>query len=187
MSRMRLIIDQDEVLAEWTKKVLSYYNYDYSANVKREDITDFDISKVVGPRYHAFVKTCFSDPYLYKDLDVVPGSQEGMKSLIDAGHDVIIATATPYEATNAFSAKVYWLEKHFPFFDLKSFVSIKRKYLLRGDVLFDDGAHNIEDWNNFTDSVSVVYDAPWNQKAVATHRVKNWDEFVKYINIISKV
>jgi 5'(3')-deoxyribonucleotidase len=119
-------------------------------------------------------------PELYRDLEPIEGALVGMKKLVDAGHDVIIATAVPKCAGIAYHGKLEWIRRNMPWFNLNNFVSIQRKELLDGDLMLDDGPHFIEAWNK-TGRISVVFDCPWNKECKSLYRVKHWNEFLKLI------
>jgi hypothetical protein len=81
-----------------------------------------------------------------------------------------------------------------PFFDLNNFVSCHRKNLVSGDILFDDGLHNIVPFAG-TGRQAVLMDAPWNreettqessEKFVPIARVKHWNEFLTLVDGFGK-
>jgi len=180
---MRLIIDQDEVLAEWLDKVIEIHNKRCGTTYKKSDVDSWDVSKALGPEYAKTVDLCYSDPDFYSSLLPVPGALEGMRELNRLGHDLIIATATPAKAKNAVAAKAFWIEQYLPWFEYRNFVSISRKNLIQADMILDDGAHNIVACN-LVGMQTVVFDAPWNKSCLSTYRVKSWPEFVSLVKHI---
>ena len=178
---MRIVLDQDQVLALWVERILEWYNQDYKTNFLREDVKEYwGMDNLLGAQGRDFLRSCMRYPELYRDLDPVEGAIAGVKSLVDAGHDVVIATAIPSCAGIAYHGKLEWIRRNMPFFDLKNFIAIQRKDLLDGDLLLDDAPHHIDAWNK-TDRTSVVFDCPWNQGVKADHRIKNWKEFLELI------
>jgi len=183
---MRLIVDQDEILCRWVDRILEWYNEDYKTEFTRHDVKNYwDMENILGPQGKPFIRSCIRYPELYRDLNEVSGAVKGMMKLKDLGHDVIIATAVPHHGGFAYHGKLEWLRRNMPGFPLNNFVAIQRKDLLNGDLLLDDGPHNIEAWNK-TGRTSVVFDAPWNKECKATHRVRNWEEFVNLVETLSE-
>ena len=178
---MRIIVDQDQVLCKWVERVLEWYNEDKGTSFTKNDIGTWDMKMNLGPQSEDFLRSCMRYPDFYKELDEIEGAVRGMKKLVDAGHDVIIATAVPKCAGIAYHGKLEWIRKHMPWFKLENFVAIQRKSLLSGDILLDDGPHNIKQWLD-TGRQAVVFDAPWNKEQKATARVKHWNEFIAYVN-----
>ena len=167
----------DEVLVYTVQPWLDIYNETYDDNLKFKDIHGWYIHQFVKPiEYDEDNGNQISGcgPKIYELLDVegffqslspVEGAIEGVETLIRLGHDVVIATATPMTSKFAFNEKVAWIKKHMPFFPLKNFISIQRKDVLDGDVMFDDAPHNLEKFSG----ISVAMERPWNKSE------KNWE------------
>ncbi|MHB8407774.1 MAG: 5' nucleotidase, NT5C type [Acidiferrobacterales bacterium] len=176
---MRLLIDMDQVICKWLERILEYYNYDKKTNVQLEDVKSWNVVDTLGPNSEDFIRSCMRYPELYRDLDPVEGAIEGIKKLQEQGHDVIIATAVPKSAGIAYHGKLEWIRRNMPFFSLNNFVAIQRKDLLQGDILLDDGAHNIRPFRA-AGRRAIVFDRPWNRDEPG-ERVKTWEEFVKLV------
>ncbi len=63
------------------------------------------------------------------------------------------------------------------------------KSLVKGDVLVDDGLHNLYEGSY----IKVLFDKPWNREVDKDkltdiiHRIHNWDEIVKLIEELDKI
>jgi 5'-nucleotidase len=180
---VRLIIDQDEVICRWVERILEWWNKDNGTNLTVDDITNWDVTSCLPHDGKYFIRSCMRYPELYRDLDPVDGAISGISQLISDGHDVIIATAAPPSAGVSYAGKLEWLRRNMGFFNLKNFIAIARKDLLMGDILLDDGEHNIDPWVK-SGRIGVIFDRPWNRKYHgATARVKSWEEFIELVNI----
>ena len=102
---------------------------------------------------------------------------------MDAGHEVFIVTATPYESVTDKMTEV--LFRYFPFLTWKQLIITSRKQLIRGDVLIDDGVHNLEGG----DYVKILMTAPHNRnydaEANGMIRVQTWAEIEEVIRRLS--
>jgi 5'(3')-deoxyribonucleotidase len=183
---MLIVLDQDEVLCEWLNTVLKWYNEDRGTTYTRADVTQWDVISCL-PNSRDFLRSILRYPETYRDLEPVPGAIDGVKKLIDDGHDVVIATATPKFAGISFHGKLEWIRRNMPFFDLDNFVSIKRKDLLvrQGAVLLDDGPHNLEAWAK-SGGYAVAYDHAWNHREIPglSARVTDWKAFLELIGTL---
>lgn len=177
MRKLRIVVDQDQVLCQWVERILEWFNEDKGTKFTINDIKTWNMTDNLGEHSKDFLRSCMRYPELYRDLDSVEDAIEGMQFLHEQGHDVIIATAVPKCAGIAYHGKLEWIRRNMPWFDLNNFVAIQRKDLLSGDILLDDGPHNIEAWLK-TKRTAVVFDAPWNRKVKCKYRVKSWQEFV---------
>lgn len=179
---MRLILDQDQVICKWVERVLEWYNEDYGTSFTRDDVKDYwAMETILGPQGKPFLRSCMRYPRLYDYLDPVEGAVEGIKTLMDKGHDIIIATAVPPSAYDAWGGKVEWTRRNMPFFPIKNLMLAQRKDVIKGDLLLDDGPHNIKAWKK-SGQYAVVFDCPWNQDVAGDQRVKNWDEFIQLVD-----
>lgn len=105
----------------------------------------------------ADLATCYSgnvsqleDPALYDNMPSIPGALDGVNQLRAAGHRVVFATVSP---NGSAGRKLRWLVDHgFLAWQPQpgeaptthpDYIEIKDKSLLRGDMLIDDGPHNI--------------------------------------------
>lgn len=177
---MRIVVDQDQVICKWVERILEWYNEDKGTCYTRDDITNWDMKSNLGPNAGDFLRSCMRYPELYRDLDPVEGALTGMKKLHDMKHDVVIVTAVPRCAGIAYHGKLEWLRRNMPWFDLNNFIACSRKELVYGDIILDDGPHNIDAWRK-QGRTTVVFDAPWNRKVESTHRVKHWNEFIRLV------
>lgn len=179
---MRIILDQDQVICDWMQRILEWYNEDKKTAFTKKDIKAWNVVMNLGEHSEDFLRSAMRYPELYRDLDAIEGAIKGIKKLIDDGHDVIIATAVPKCAGIAYHGKLEWIRRNMPFFPLNNFVAIQRKDLLMGDVLLDDGIHNLVPFAK-TGKMTVVFDCPWNEGFEgATRRVKHWNEFLSFID-----
>jgi 5'(3')-deoxyribonucleotidase len=162
-----IAIDQDTVLADLTSKWLSVYNHEYQDNLTPDQITEWDISSFCkcGLDIYKIVER----PHFYADLPVVPGSQEGVRTLIELGYNVCIASASPF---SAYQDKEKWINVYFPQVPKDNIIFTRNKSLVAADILIDDGTHNLEVFNG----LPILFDAPWNRSENRFVRVRNWAE-----------
>jgi 5'(3')-deoxyribonucleotidase len=170
---MRLLIDMDEVLCDWSGRILQMFNWDRGSSFTREDISSWEFDRVL-PNSRDFIDGCMRQPGFYEDLEPIPGAVDGMRSLVEGGHDVVIATRVPKRATSAYGGKVRWIREHMPFFDIDNLIVLKRKELIDGDVLFDDSLDNIRNFVRGRLRQGVLMARPWNASAVRLQHPSNW-------------
>jgi len=109
---MRIFVDMDGVIADFEKEAKK--NPDYGKSDFRADV-EIDFSKI----------------------EPIPGAIEAVKTLINEGHDVFIASTAPWANPEAWKHKRLWIEKYLPELEKKVFLT-HRKDLLIGDMLIDD-------------------------------------------------
>lgn len=179
---MRLLIDQDEVLAQFTARILEWWNEDHKTDIKVEDCKTYWLEETLGPRSAYFIKSCMREPKFFADLDPIPGAIEGMKELHDRGHELVIASKVPLNAGIGFYGKVEWIRKHLPWFDLNYFVGVQKKTLLSGNSLLDDSPSNVKQFQDAGRHV-IRFERPWNRHlGPCDSHVTSWEQYVNAVD-----
>ena len=78
------------------------------------------------------------------------------------------------------------LFRYFPFLSWSQVIITSRKQLIRGDVLIDDGIHNLEGGAYRKILVTAPYNRYYDAEANGMIRVHNWDEIVRIIDEMAK-
>jgi 5'(3')-deoxyribonucleotidase len=194
---VRIIVDQDEVLACLVKKVVTRWNNLNGTNFSREHVNMWRMEDVFGKSKDGISAEVLIDQWMsekgfFEDLEPIDAAIEGFNTLRKTGHDVVIATSVPERYVNSFDDKRKWVRRYFPDFSMKSFIACSRKGLLEGDVLLDDGSHNLTDWTQNYRSGGIIFDAPWNQEinetinGVPVARAYDWPHAIRIIEEIAK-
>lgn len=180
--KLTLLVDLDNVTANLMKKWLTTYNERYFDNLTAEQITDWNM--------HIFAKNCsvsefygiIDEPNFFSDLEIMPYAIDVAKRIKDAGHELFFVTATPYKNTTGGFDKCNWVQKHFPFIGRDNVIQAHKKYMVIGDLLFDDSPRNLATFPN----IKVAMDWNFNKDSKVDYRVKNWLEFEICIMKIAK-
>lgn len=179
MKKLKIILDSDEVIVENIDKVLSLYNEEYGDNLKRDQILKWEISTY--QKEGANILKYFNMPGFFRDLPQIKDSKKYVQKLIEDGHDVVIATASPI---NGIVDKIEFYQEHFPFIPYENIIPITRKDLLCGDIMLDDAPHNLR---KSQCKHPVIFDNLWNQNMEEMpylkdlKRVTSWKEFYEFV------
>jgi 5'(3')-deoxyribonucleotidase len=171
----------DDVLTQTNQAWVDRYNTDWDDDHTLEDIKGWNFHIWVKPDCSYKVYDYLKEQGFYRSFKPVVGAIEGVRRLMDMGHDVVIATAAPLNAPLCIEEKKEWLREYMPWFNLANLFPIHRKELIRGDVLFDDGTHNLRDFKG----ISVCMDRPWNRgEDCCELRVSGWSAFLSSIELM---
>lgn len=180
---LTLLIDMDNVVADLMTKWLASYNTTYNDCLTREHITTWQIdlhaSKCSAEQFHKFIE----DPGFFTDLEVIPDAIEVTTRLQAKGHKIYFVTATPYNSPTGGYDKYNWVEKYFPHIGKERVMQTHHKHMIKGDILFDDGPKNLQDFQG----IKIAMDFPYNRNVAVNYRVKSWLEFEKIIDQIAGV
>jgi 5'-nucleotidase len=177
---MVILIDLDNVAADLMKKWLWTYNTKYGDNLKPSDIRHWDADifakKCTAKEYYALI----DETSFFADLEVIPNSIEVTKRLIENGNVLYFVTATPFNNKTAAYDKNMWVNRYFPHIGEKHVIQTHKKYMVKGELLFDDSPTQLQEFTDMT----VAMDMPYNQNIKTTYRAKNWLEFEDIVDSI---
>lgn len=173
--KFTLLIDQDDVLAEYIKGVTKAYNDKYQANIDVEDCKSWNLYSIFGEE----VETVMHEPSLFRHLEPVKDALEVFERLYRSHlfEMYIVTAASPVSV----EAKFEWIREHLPFFPEDRVIVCKRKYMIKGDFLLDDGMHNIEEFLE-TGGTPIIFERPHNRhQGKGILRIKDWVSFERVI------
>jgi 5'(3')-deoxyribonucleotidase len=173
---MIVFVDVDDVCADLMPTWLSRYNKDYDDNLTRESMTEWSLLKRVKPECGEKIYDYLEDPTLYDDVLPIGGAFSGVECLRQRGYRVVFATS----ATNgAAGSKLRWLIRYGflqenPKRTYPDYVEGYDKGLLLGDVLIDDGPHNVQKFQGY----SILMRRPHNQNFQWPVVAENWGDVI---------
>lgn len=170
-----LLIDQDDVLAEYIEGVTKAYNEKYHTSISADECKTWNLYNVFGEE----VETVMHEPELFRHLEPVKDALEVFERLYRSNlFEVYIVTAANLSCVEA---KSQWLKEFLPFFPEDRFIVCRKKFMIKGDFLLDDGMHNIEAFAS-CGGTPIIFDRPHNRNVGKQfYRVHNWLEFEKLI------
>ena len=177
---MRILVDMDDTIERLLAELVRRTNRKYNQQVAVEDVTDWDMA----PAFEGVTKRQILDrmyePDFWKSVEPVPGAAEALKHFMDEGHEVYIVTATEMEHVTDKMRDL--LFRCFPFLSWDQVIITGSKQLIRGDVLIDDGIHNLEGGEYKKILFTRPYNRDYDAEANGMIRVHNWDEIVEAID-----
>ena len=180
---MIILIDMDDTIEQLLKAWLKGVNERFGYSVKYEEITSWDVSAPYPGLTREQVYAIPDEPGFWGTVEPIEGAAEAIRRFMDEGHEVYIVTATPYISLAEKMDDL--LFRWFPFITWDQVIIAKRKQLIKGDVLIDDGIHNLEGG----DYVKILMTAPHNRAYDAEGngmiRVNSWKEIEDIIDGLS--
>jgi 5'(3')-deoxyribonucleotidase len=181
----KIAIDFDSTLFPTLEKVLEIYNKRHGTDFELSQITTYNLSDSFESDVADELVELFIDKSVYDSLQPYKGAIKAVKTLIEQGHEVYIATATD---VRNMEWKEELLKKHFPFIPKKNLIRIHNKALLNVDVLVEDKLDNLKK-STFADR--ICFNQPWNvdkdmDYVYSIYRIRNWGEIINVINNIER-
>lgn len=182
MNKIKIGLDLDSVLSDLLPYWLSFYNKDYSDNLKTTDIIAWETNLFVKPECGNKIFEYILNPSFFRNVPVMPNAQNvvGWLSTFD---NIELYIVTAYHPV-ACKDKADWLAEHFPCINQKNIVFCNDKSMVNVDYLLDDSPYNHIGFKG----QYILFDTPYNQCLNDRFpRVKSWlevrDYFKERINI----
>jgi len=180
-----LLIDMDCTLVDMVVYWLKLYNKITGETLKEEDINVYEIQEIC--KRPDVMNNILAIPRFFYNLEPMPNAIKYFNMLVEDGHEVILATQLPRRSEYAANDKRDWIRKYFPDFDLSNLVFIHKKYLLKGDVLFDDKPQHLIEWKrNNKKGKTCKIEFAYNKDCKSDFTFKNketaWEEFYETVS-----
>ena len=179
MKKLTILVDADGVLENFSDAWVAHLNKKYGTDVSPDDVREWDMTKVFSMLTPEQVLSTELDAELYENLQPIPGGPETIRRLLSDGHEIFVVTNTHYKI--AIEKLEGTLFRYYPFLPWKQYIFTHKKQMVKGDVLVDDGVHNLVGG----DYEKILFSAPYNRDFDAElhgiTRVENWDEAYKAI------
>jgi uncharacterized HAD superfamily protein len=174
---MRLGIDLDGVVANFTKGWMRFYNEEFGTQFVVEDSWQWNdlVELTHFNDIDEFWDWCsdLDGRSVFWHLEPFPGAVEALQSLDEAGHELIVVTTKPDFARG----DTYdWIEKYgIPAAEIHI---LEEKWLVECAVYLDDGPHILPGLVEHRPDATVCrYVRPWNVPVPGAIDVNDFDEF----------
>jgi 5'(3')-deoxyribonucleotidase len=170
MIKKRIAVDMDEVIADSIARFHEWYELEFQLQLTHEQLHGKNFHEAVAPEHQAALRDYPYRPGFFKDLPVMPDSQQVLQEMAQR-YELFITTAA-MEFPNSFLDKYNWLQQHFAFIPWSNFVFCGDKSILNADYLIDDNAFNFDNFRG----EGILFDAPHNAREARYRRVQNWQQ-----------
>lgn len=179
MRPLTIFSDMDGVMVDFVGRVLQLYNQEYGTNYVHVNVKEWNMNNLELPGTD--INKHWRQKNFFNHLTPMKDAPFYVRALIEDGHQFFVTTSSPI---TGFEDKVESLQKHFSKVAIPdNLVFVHRKDVLCGDIILDDGLHNLR---NSQCRYPIVFDQPWNREgADDLLRVHSWEEFYKLVRLIS--
>lgn len=174
---MRLGIDLDGVVADFTKGWVDFYNRDFGTELTPEQVVTWNgVTEITHfERMSEFWRwsSDLDGRSLFWHLDTFPGAIEALHQLDRDGHEIVILTMKPRFAVDDTHE---WIARQgIPY---KEVHILEDKWKVDCDAYLDDGPHILADLvTHRADRLICRFVRPWNRPLAGAVDVNGFDEF----------
>lgn len=181
---MIIAVDFDETLFPTLEKIIDIYNKRHGSELTLSQITTYSFYECLDSSVADEILELFCSKEVYDTLKPFKDAVRVIRTLVDMGHEIYIATATN---SKNFEWKEQLLQRYFPFVPKDNLIRIHNKKLLNVDVMIEDNLGHLVK----TLAERICFNQPWNQStskdiAYNIRRVYGWNGVLNIINDIEK-
>lgn len=180
---MTILVDMDDTIEQLLKAWVAGVNNRYGRAVAYDDITDWNVALAYPGLTMDEVYSIPMEPGFWKNVEPMPGASEALQHFISEGHTVYIVTATPHDSVPEKMNDC--LFKLFPFLRWDQVIITFHKQMIQGDVLIDDGVHNLEGGSYKKILMTAPHNRDYDAEANGMIRANNWQEAVAAVDALA--
>lgn len=189
MTKPRILVDCDGVMAHFINGFLAAANKVAKTNYTEKDIVQWEMLELPGLKEkEKEIFDLIKEPGWARNLAVYPGAQEGIRMLSELG-DVYVVTSPIIGHTFLYD-RIQWLWDHFQI-PYKRIIFAYAKHLVEGDFLIDDKPSNVTDWIDAgtINRRGILWAHPYNEKddiskyrdTKSVIRTRSWSDVAEII------
>ncbi|HEC09982.1 MAG TPA: hypothetical protein ENI86_10510 [Acidimicrobiales bacterium] len=179
---LRLGIDLDGVVADFSAGWVECYNRDFGTSLDASDMQVWDAPAEMThfadmDGFWEWARECGGGHSLFRVLRPYPGALEALDELNRLGHHLVIVTTKPdYAVSDTYA----WLAEHGVPATEVHIVWDKTRVVC--DVYVEDGPHNLEALAlKRSEALIIRYVRPWNDPVPGVVDARDWDEVLELI------
>jgi 5'(3')-deoxyribonucleotidase len=169
MNKLRIAIDMDEVIADPIAKFIDIYQREHGYTYTLEQMKGKEFRDLLPEELSHTLREYINRKGFFRDLELIPGSQQVLKALQEK-YDVFIVSAAT-EFPNSLEDKFHWLADHFPFISWTNIIFCGYK-IVNTDIMIDDRIRNFIGF----EGRKLLFTSPHNIHITGYERVNTWDE-----------
>ncbi len=169
-----VLIDLDDTMTDLTDSWCQWLNKTHGTKVSKEDILGWNISKYFPELTEDQVFEPMHIDSFWSTVKPKSDASKYIGMLMAEGFKVYICTASLFDTIK--SKFEYILGTHFPFISWNQIIVAKNKQLINGDILIDDGIHNLEGGSYEKILMSAPHNKSYDAELHGMTRVNSWKE-----------
>lgn len=182
--KLTVLTDMDDTMEDLLPAWIDILNRKAGTHVQPSEVTDWHIPLFFPGLPKQEIFNVLETEELWKNVKPKPGAQKYLKKMLENGNKLFVVTTAGHKTIVPKMECV--LFKHFPFLSWDNVIITADKKRINGDVLIDDGIHNLENGSY----EKLLMDAPHNrlfdERTIGAIRVMDWAQAYEVIGRIEE-
>lgn len=175
------LFDLDSITVDMTPTWLRKYYEKTGDTLTLDKQTSWGFSELV--KYPKELDKILTKNHFFYNLPPMPGATKYIPKLIEKGVNVVFLTQLPRKSDYAAKDKRKWIEKYIKGFDMRNIIFAHQKYLVAGDLFFDDNPIHLTTWATHNPKgLTATIDYNYNRNVHTYwrfHKKTAWKDFYK--------
>ena len=178
MLRLPVLFDVDGVLNDFTGELLEHLHHCGHEVPPPESFKTFKLSEHLDEHAWEQTKRILSGGAFWRELKPISQAQTLINLIQSRGREIFFVTSPWRSCKEWRGIREWWLNRHFGA-KASHVVPISDKWIIRGAVLVEDKAANLQQWLGYSPHwcEGLLLDQPWNrdweQESFAGTRIKD--------------
>lgn len=184
MPKKRLLVDVDEVLADFQTPVLAIVDELFGRKLTPHDFDTWDLFSIFTKEERDQIFARISVPGFCLQFQPKEGAVDAIRELRKTHH--VTPVTRPFPSPTWVHDRMLWLYDHF---DIKEpeIVNTAAKHLIQGDALLDDNPQHVLDWiETHPTGMGMLWHIP-NTRNMTQYdylRVHTWAEVIEKVQAL---
>jgi len=185
-NKITLLVDMDDTIEDLLRAWIGCINKKYHTNVLPEEVTTWDISKSFPSIPKEKVYAPIHKNSFWKKVEPRKDAMIYLEKLFNQGFKIYLCTATNPDTVKSKFDNV--VKRYFPYIDWEHIIITSKKQLIYGDILIDDGIHNLLFGRYKKILMTAPHNAWFKEETTDIVRVDNWkDAYKEIIKIANEI
>lgn len=183
-ARAEVVLDVDGVLAKFHERALVLIREEFGLEFSMEDYSGWDVTCLLERQEDKDrLNRIIREPGFATSLEPYPEAVRAVRTIRDAGAEVLFATSPNWFSETWMWERKLWLMRHFGAHE-EEIAHIHRKHHLLADVFVDDKPSTVRSWfARHPGGKALLWSTPYNRSERELPRAESWEDVHRALGI----
>ena len=179
-TKLTVLVDVDDVINNLCQTWIDWLNEKYEKDVQYDDIDQWNMNKYYPDLTEEEIRSPLFEEEFWRKVLPRFDAIKYLNLLIEEGYEVYLVTSSYYQSIVPKYENL--IRRYYPFIDWEHIIIAYKKQMIKGDVLVDDGVHNLEGGTYMKILMTAPHNKDYDTAANGMFRANNWGEIYAIIH-----